>query len=144
MRYRAAALTVGLTLTLSAALAPVAARAADEPTAAAQLEFGVDMAKRGLWNEALFRFKKALDGRPGDAQVLNNIAVSYEALGLFDQALDAYRQALAAGQGNRDLRANYSRFLEFYQAFKPAGESGDEAGSEGGESDESPAAEGSR
>lgn len=122
MRHWAPAVIVGFMVTLGLSLTPEAGHAAQKAETASQLQFGVDMARRGLWNEALFRFNRALVTRPGDAQILNNIAVAYEALGLFEQALETYKQALAASPNNRDLRANYSRFLEFYQSFKPAEE----------------------
>lgn len=130
MRHRAQILSLGCALGVAlSALAPVSVAAA--PKAGSQLEFGVDMAKRGLWNEALFRFQQARRERPSDPQVLNNIAVAYEALGLFEQALEAYREALDASPGSRELRANYSRFLEFYQSFRPvepeAAEAADDA-----------------
>jgi hypothetical protein len=53
------------------------------------------------------------------ASVLNNIAVAYEALGLFDQAQDYYKKALDQDPRNAGLKRNYSRFVEFYQSFKP-------------------------
>ncbi len=87
--------------------------------AGAQLAFGVDMARRGLWNEALFRFERARLELPRDVRAANNLAVAYEAVGRFEEALTVYREALAAEPGNRALKQNYSRFLEFYQAFKP-------------------------
>lgn len=87
--------------------------------ASAQVKFGVDMAKRGLWNEALFRFEQAQEIGSTDTRVLNNLAVSYEAVGRFEDALETYRQAVQADPNNRALRQNYSRFLEFYQAFRP-------------------------
>ncbi len=82
-----------------------------------QLEFGVDMAKRGLWAEALFRFKRAEQSMPSSPTVLNNLAVASEAVGRFEEALEYYKRGAASG--NRELRKNYSRFLEFYQGFKP-------------------------
>ena len=88
-------------------------------TAESQLEFGVDMAKRGLWSEALFRFKQAERLRPGDPKILNNIAVSFEALGNFERALEYYQKAIGADRSNSELKRNYSRFIEFYRAFKP-------------------------
>lgn len=84
-----------------------------------QLDFGVDMARRGLWSEALFRFRRADQLEPGDPKVLNNMAVAYEALGQFERALDFYQKAIEADPTNRDLRRNYSRFVEFYRAFRP-------------------------
>ncbi|MEM7355228.1 MAG: tetratricopeptide repeat protein [Acidobacteriota bacterium] len=85
-----------------------------------QLNFGVKMAQRGLWSEALFRFKQAHRLRPGDSRVLNNMAVAYEALGNFEKALDYYQDAIKSDPTNKDLKRNYSRFVEFYRAFKPA------------------------
>jgi tetratricopeptide (TPR) repeat protein len=84
-----------------------------------QIQFGVDMAQRGLWSEALFRFRQA--ERLGDdrSAVLNNIAVASEALGQFDQAQEYYKKALDQDPRNAGLKRNYSRFVEFYQSFKP-------------------------
>jgi tetratricopeptide (TPR) repeat protein len=90
-----------------------------DPSLGQQIRFGVDMAERGLWSEALFRFEQAARLAPDDAQVLGNIAVSYEAIGRFDDALAAYKKALAAAPDNRDLKRNYARFIEFYQSFRP-------------------------
>lgn len=84
-----------------------------------QLGFGVQMAQQGLWEEALFRFQQAERAEPGNAQVLNNLAVAYEAVGDFDRALDLYKKALAVDPENRELKRNYARFVEFYQSFRP-------------------------
>ncbi len=93
---------------------------ANSSTSEAQLSFGVDMAKRGLWSEALFRFKQAARKDPGNPRIRNNMAVAYEALGNFEQALEHYQDAIRSDPANRDLKRNYSRFVEFYRAFKPA------------------------
>ncbi len=92
-----------------------------------QLAFGVDMAERGLWSEALFRFKRAAQAEPGNPRILNNIAVAYEALGLFEKALDAYQDAIKVDPTNKDLKHNYSRFVEFYRNFKPDESKGGDA-----------------
>lgn len=94
----------------------------DYRTAEAQMRFGVQMAQRGLWNEALFRFRQARRMNPNNPRILNNLAVAYEAVGLFEEALQAYQEALRLDPGNRDLRRNYGRFVEFYQNFRPAEE----------------------
>lgn len=86
---------------------------------ASQLAFGVDMARRGLWSEALFRFHQAERLDPNNPRIYNNLAVAYEATGDFDKALEYYQRALRASPENRELRANYTRFVEFYQGFKP-------------------------
>ncbi len=93
-----------------------------------QWEFGVDMASRGLWSEALFRFEQARRLEPDHPEILSNIAVAHEALGLFEEALDYYRQALRLAPRERSVRRNYSRFVEYYQNFK--GDAGEEEGEE--------------
>ena len=84
------------------------------------VEFGIKMAQRGLWKEALFRFQQANLQQPNNSRLLNNIAVAYEAVGAYDKALETYKQALQANASDRELKQNYSRFLEFYQAYNPA------------------------
>lgn len=115
-------LVATLVATTLVAPAPAAKKPPKTPTAGAQMSFGVDMAKRGLWSEALFRFKLAYRMDPSNPKTLNNLAVAYEAVGLFEEANHHYQKALRASPSNRDLKKNYSRFVEFYQGFKPAGE----------------------
>jgi len=115
-RYRIVQMTV-ITVLLSVVM--IGGRKQQDPQAS-QLAFGVDMAKRGLWSEALFRFKQANRATPGNPRILNNMAVAYEALGNFEKALDYYQEAIKADPGNKELKRNYSRFVEFYRAFKPA------------------------
>lgn len=83
-----------------------------------QLDFGVRMARQGLWSEALFRFEKARAAEPNNPRVLNNIAVALEAAGRYEEAMEAYREAIRLAPGNRDLEANYARFVDFYQSFQ--------------------------
>jgi Tfp pilus assembly protein PilF len=124
-RFRRAA-PAALLLILTSTLALAACGGGDGPTvnpkdAQAQLAFGIRMAKRGLWSEALFRFKQAERSHPGDAKNLNNMAVAYEALGQFELALDYYQRALKAAPSNSELKRNYSRFVEFYRNFRAEG-----------------------
>ena len=111
-------LTVAVLLAALFAMA-VPARAAKSDTSDAQLAFGIEMAKRGLWNEAIFRFSRVSKERPGDVRVLNNMAVAYEAIGQFDQALEHYKRALEGDSSNRDVRRNYAQFVEFYENLRP-------------------------
>jgi len=115
-------------LALLPATSALAKKKSDQPdTAAAQLSFGVKMAQRGLWAEALFRFKRARLKDPSNPRVLNNLAVAYEALGNFDKALELYQEAIRSDPSNKELKRNYSRFVEFYRSFKPDQQQGDEA-----------------
>jgi len=84
-----------------------------------QLSFGAKMAQRGLWSEALFRFRQAQRLAPGNPRVVNNLAVAYEATGRFEDALAAYQEALKLEPGNPEIKRNYARFAEFYQSYKP-------------------------
>ncbi len=111
-----------MSLVLGAVLGAAPLRAAEDR----QLAFGVEMARRGLWSEALFRFKQAEESQPGNPRILNNLAVAYEAVGLFEEALETYKTALKADPANRELRRNYARFIEFYQSFKPDEEPAEE------------------
>lgn len=88
----------------------------------ADIEFGVQMARKGLWSEALFRFRQADRARPNDGRILNNMAVAYEAVGQYEKALECYQKALRADPANRELKRNYSAFSQFYQAFRPVEE----------------------
>lgn len=111
---RAASLSLFLAISLTAC----GSRYGKPATATSQLAFGVDMAKRGLWSEALFRFHEAEKLEPQNPRVLNNLGVAYEATGEYEKALAFYQQALKIEPNNRELRANYGRFVEFYQAYK--------------------------
>ena len=105
-------------LFLAVVLAACGSRYGRSNQPSSQLAFGVDMARRGLWSEALFRFHQAESLDPRNPRVLNNLGVAYEATGEYDKALGYYKQALQIDPNNRELRANYGRFVEFYQAFQ--------------------------
>lgn len=83
-----------------------------------QLSFGVQMARQGLWSEALFRFQEAQKLEPENPRVLSNLGVAYEATGKFDLALESYQHALKVAPNDKEIRNNYGRFVEFYQGFK--------------------------
>jgi hypothetical protein len=86
--------------------------------ASSQLAFGVDMAKRGLWKEALFRFQQAEQLEPENPRIQSNLGVAAEAAGQFDKALEYYQKALRLAPNDKGIRTNYTRFVEFYQGFK--------------------------
>ena len=101
-------------------LAPGILQAKDKYSSSAseELAFGVQMAQRFLWSEALFRFRQAEKLEPGNVRAMNNIAVALEAIGRFEDALTAYQRALKAEPNSVELKRNYGRFVEFYQSFK--------------------------
>jgi Tfp pilus assembly protein PilF len=118
-------LIVGVSLLVTASGVADAQKRKVTPEARQQWQFGVDMASRGLWSEALFRFEQARRIEPEHPKLLSNIAVAHEALGLFEEALNYYQQALRLDPRERDVRRNYSRFVEYYQNFK--GDTAEEA-----------------
>jgi Flp pilus assembly protein TadD len=77
-----------------------------------ELRFGIDAARRGLWNEARFRFEKAVALEPDDAEALNNLAVAYEQQGAFEKAREAYEKALRLKPSNPYVQQNYDLFRE--------------------------------
>jgi Flp pilus assembly protein TadD len=85
--------------------------------AATQLAFGTDVAKKGLWREAAFRYEQAVTKEPSNARAHNNLAVALEANGDFARALAEYKRALELEPNNNYIRRNYARFAEFYTSY---------------------------
>lgn len=80
--------------------------------------FGVDVASRGLWKEATYRWQKAVDLDPRNPRAHNNLAVAFERSGKFEEALDAYETALELLPSNEQIRQNYELFREAYERKK--------------------------
>ena len=93
-------------------VAPVAVRADDRDEARAQVEFGIEVAMRGLWNEAVFRWERAIELDPTYAEAWNNLAIAFENQGRFEDALEAYETALDLDPQNIQIETNYDLFLE--------------------------------
>jgi len=88
-----------------------------QTTPHAEMREGVRAAQRSYWQEALFRFERARNLNPKNGEVLNNLAVALEALGRYDEALVAYKQALQDTPKSSIIRKNYARFAEFYTSY---------------------------
>ncbi len=116
---------MGVAVVLAASLLAPGAIHAKPVSASAQLSFGVEMARRGLWNEAFFRFQQAAQLDPGNPRILNNLAVASEARGDFEGALRFYQEALKINSNDAEVKRNYARFVEFYQSFKAGAQSGE-------------------
>lgn len=83
-----------------------------------QLRFGVWAAEHDLWDEAIFRWQKALEKEPNSAYLYNNLAVAYEKKGLWDKAQEAYETALKLAPDHKYIKANYKYFQEHLKALK--------------------------
>ena len=91
---------------------PSAALASARSDAKAQVEFGIAVAQRGLWKEALYRWERATEIDPTYAAAFNNLAIAYEQLGQFDKAREAYEKAVELEPSNEMIRQNYDLFKE--------------------------------
>ncbi len=89
---------------------PVAADARDD--ARQQVEFGIEVAQRGLWREAIYRWERAVEIDPTYAAAYNNLAIAYEQDGDLDKARVAYERALALQPGDAFITQNYELFRE--------------------------------
>jgi tetratricopeptide (TPR) repeat protein len=102
-----------------AAVIVAAAPIACAPTQIAdEVKFGVWASQQGLWDEAIFRWKKAVAENPRSVAALNNLAVAYEKKGLFDEALKSYAAALAIEPENSYVKSNYKNCQENIQGPK--------------------------
>ena len=77
-----------------------------------QVEFGIQVAQRGLWKEAIYRWERATQMDPSYAAAFNNLAVAYEHEGQLAKAREAYEKALALEPENALVRQNYDLFKE--------------------------------
>ena len=80
--------------------------------ARAQVEFGINVAQRGLWREAIYRWEKATTIDPTYAAAFNDLAIAYEHEGQLDKARKAYEKALELDPNNSQVRQNYELFKE--------------------------------
>ena len=82
--------------------------------AKAQVEFGIAVAQRGLWKEAIYRWERATQIDPTYAAGFNNLAVAYEHEGMLDKAAEAYERALKLEPNNALVRQNFELFKEIH------------------------------
>src|SRR5688572_20435382 len=99
-----------LFLLLTLAAAPLAADARDD--AKKQIEFGISVAQRGLWREAIYRWERAAQIDPTYAAAHNNLAIAYEHEGELDKARAAYEKAVELEPNNTFIKQNYELFKE--------------------------------
>ena len=95
---------------LAAASTPLLADARSQ--AKALVSFGIEVASRGLWREAIYRWQRATEVDPTYAPAFNNLAVGYEQEGELDKAQEAYEKALALAPSDHNIRQNYELFKE--------------------------------
>lgn len=111
MRIRAVLVVMLFASALGVATPAFADRRDD---AKAQVEFGWDVAMKGLWNEALLRWLKAVELDPTYSAAWNDLGIAYEQQGKFSEARSAYEKALKLDPNNNFIRQNYDLFREIY------------------------------
>ncbi len=111
------------------ALAIVTAAAIHGPASALDvertLEFAREMAERGNWREARFRWRAVALQEGDDPRILNNLAVAAEALGESNEARDLYARARALAPDDPWIAGNAAAAERFRSVAE--GESPEEA-----------------
>ena len=77
-----------------------------------QVEFGIRVAQKGLWREAIYRWQRAVSIDPTYAAAYNNLAIAYEHEGNFEKARQAYEKAAELDPNNMMIRQNFDLFRE--------------------------------
>ena len=98
-----------LVLTLGLAAPAVADQRSE---AKQQVEFGIEVAQRGLWREAIYRWERATQLDPTYAAAFNNLAIAYEHEGQLEKARGAYEKAVSLDPGNAMIKQNFDLFKE--------------------------------
>lgn len=104
--------TLVAALLVVSASAPALAKGDARDQAKKHVEFGIAVAQRGLWREAIYRWEQAAKIDPSYPAAFNNLAVAYEHEGQFEKARKAYERALELEPDNQLVRQNYELFKE--------------------------------
>src|SRR6476619_5418453 len=101
-----------LTILLLLGTAATALAADARSDAKKQVQFGIAVAQKGLWREAIYRWERAVQIDPKYAEALNDLAIAYEHEGDLDKARMAYEKALDLQPDNAQIKQNYELFKE--------------------------------
>ena len=91
--------------------------------AKAQVEFGISVAAKGLWKEAIYRWERATQIDPTYGAAFNNLAVAYEHEGQLEKAGEAYERALKLEPNNAMVRQNFELFKEIHDRTNQSNQS---------------------
>ena len=83
-----------------------------------QLKYGVRAARDDHWDEAIYRWRKALQLDPNNLMAHNNLAVAYEQMGEYELALEEYQIAYRLNSENQNVKNNLDRFRDFYRKYQ--------------------------
>ena len=97
---------------LAIAVTATSAWADARSDAKAQVNFGINVAQRGLWREAIYRWERAVELDPTYAAAFNDLAIAYEHEGQLDKARKAYEKAITLEPNNPEIKQNFELFKE--------------------------------
>ena len=83
-----------------------------------QLIFGIRAAKEDRWDEAVYRWQKALQLDPNNVKAHNNLAVAYEQMGEYELAMEEYQIAYRLDSKDENIKNNLDRFRDFYRKYQ--------------------------
>jgi Flp pilus assembly protein TadD len=83
-----------------------------------QVKYGVRAAQDDHWDEAIYRWRKALELDPNNLMAHNNLAVAYEQMGEYELALEEYQTAYRINSQDQSVKNNLDRFRDFYQKYQ--------------------------
>jgi len=112
MHVRLATVCTLVATTLLTLMAPAPAWADARADAKSQVDFGINVAQRGLWREAIYRWQKATELDPTYGAAFNDLAIAYEHEGQLDKARKAYERAIELEPNNSQIQQNYELFKE--------------------------------
>ena len=102
-----------LAILVAVSMLPASPAVADARSdAKAQVAFGISVAQRGLWREAIYRWEKAVELDPSYAAAFNDLAIAYEHEGQLDKARKAYEKAVELEPNNAEIKQNFELFKE--------------------------------
>ncbi len=113
-RFRPTFLLVVLAATVSAGAFAAEADVGDI------LRFAAEVAQKGDWREARYRWEQAAKIEPDNPHILNNLAVAHEVLGDGEKARPLYERAVALGGGDPRIEDNAARAAFFRRAANGA------------------------
>ncbi len=105
---------------LSLALLAIFFSSCSKPILYKQIRFGIQSAQKDLWDEAIFRWKKAVLSNPKASAPHNNLAVAYESKGLWQEAKQEYEIALKLDPKNSLIQENYEKYKKNHELIDDA------------------------
>jgi len=103
---------VGVFVACIAAVSATSTFADARSEAKPPVEFGISVAQRGLWREAIYRWEKATELDPTYVAAFNDLAIAYEHEGQLDKARKAYEKAVELDPNNAEIKQNFELFKE--------------------------------